>query len=75
MPVWIPPTDEYEGFHRISIDRAIAAGLRSRPLADTVQATLDWYHAWPADKPFKWRGGMEPLREAEVLEAWHAKQG
>lgn len=71
MPVWIPPEEGYEGFHRVDIGKAIAAGLRSRPLAQTVSATLEWYHAWPADKPFPWRGGVSPEREAEVLAAWH----
>ena len=57
--------------HRVSIRRAIDAGLRSRPLAATVRATLDWYHAWPEDKPFRWGGGMPAEREAQVLAAWH----
>jgi 2'-hydroxyisoflavone reductase len=74
LPVWLPPVGETAGFHRFNIDRAIKAGLTSRPLADTVQATLDWYHAWPAGKPFPWRGGMQPEREREVLDAWHEAQ-
>ncbi len=71
MPVWIPPQKGYEGFHRVDVSKAIAAGLRSRPLADTVRATLDWYHAWPAETPFPWRGSLEAKREAEVLAEWH----
>ncbi len=70
MPVWFPPQEGYEGFHRVDIGKAIAAGLQSRPLADTVSATLQWYHAWPDDKPFPWRGGLEPEREAQVLAEW-----
>ncbi len=73
MPVWIPPREGYEGFHRVNITKAIEAGLRSRPLADIVTATLAWYHAWPQDKPFPWRGGLETEREreAQVLAEWH----
>ncbi len=74
MPVWIPPAEGYEGFHTVNIDKAIAAGLTSRPLADTVRDTLTWYHEWPQEKAFPWRGGIEPEREAEVLAAWHASQ-
>ena len=74
MPVWVPPRDDFAGFHAINIGKAIAAGLKSRPLADTARATLDWYHAWPQDQPFRWRGGMEPEREAEVLAAWHTRE-
>ena len=73
MPVWIPPREGYEGFHRANIDKAIRAGLRSRPLADTVRDTLAWYHAWPPDTPFPWRGGITAEREAEVLAAWHQR--
>ncbi|MHC5007450.1 MAG: NAD-dependent epimerase/dehydratase family protein [Planctomycetota bacterium] len=73
MPVWIPPREGYEGFHRVNIDKAIKAGLLSRPLAETVRDTLTWYHAWPLDTPFPWRGGITAEREAEVLAAWHAR--
>jgi len=75
MPVWIPSRGESAGMHHMSVAKAVAAGLTSRPLADTVQATLDWYHAWPEDKPFRWRGGIAAEREAEVLKAWHAQHG
>ena len=73
MPVWVPPREGYEGFHRIDIGKAIAAGLRSRPLADTVRATLRWYHAWPRDRPFPWRGSIKADREAEILAEWHKR--
>ncbi|MCP3903786.1 MAG: NAD-dependent epimerase/dehydratase family protein [Planctomycetes bacterium] len=75
VPVWVPPRGESGGMHRISVAKAVAAGLTSRSLADTVRATLDWYHAWPADTPFRWRGGVSAEREAEVLAAWHAAHG
>ena len=71
MPLWIPPLEGYEGFHRVNITKAIEAGLWSRPLADIVTATLAWYHAWPQDRPFPWRGGVEAEREAQVLAEWH----
>ncbi|MHC4128736.1 MAG: NAD-dependent epimerase/dehydratase family protein [Planctomycetota bacterium] len=73
MPLWIPPRQGYEGFHRVNIDKAIEAGLRFRPLAETVRDTLEWYHAWPPEKPFPWRGGISAEREAEVLAAWHGR--
>jgi len=73
MPVWVPPQDGMEGFHTVNVNKAIAAGLRSRPLAETVTATLEWYHAWPGDRPFPWRGGLEAEREAQVLAEWHGR--
>jgi 2'-hydroxyisoflavone reductase len=43
FPIWIAPRGEYAGFHRWHHERAIAAGLRYRPIRDTVRALLAWY--------------------------------
>ena len=43
MPVWIPANPETAGFHTRDLTRAIAAGLRTRPLSDSVRDTLDWF--------------------------------
>jgi hypothetical protein len=43
FPIWVPPTGKFEGFHRWNNDRAEAAGLRFRPIADTVKSLLAWY--------------------------------
>jgi len=74
LPLWIPETNaEMAGFLRVSSDKAIAAGLTFRPLADTVQDTLDWDRSRPADTEY--RAGMKPEREAELLAAWRARTG
>lgn len=73
MPLWIPPVGEYAGFHLVDCSKAIAAGYTSRPLAETVADTLEWYNAWPEDKPFPWRGGIPAEKEAEILAKWHAR--
>jgi 2'-hydroxyisoflavone reductase len=43
FPIWVPPTGKFAGFHRWNNDRAEAAGLVFRPIADTVKAILAWY--------------------------------
>jgi len=43
FPIWVPPTGKFAGFHRWNNDRAEAAGLTFRPIADTVKATLAWF--------------------------------
>lgn len=73
LTVWIPPQDEYAGFHRINIDRAIAAGLTSRPLAQIVRDTIEWWKSLPASRRQNPRAGLGPEREATVLAAWHAR--
>jgi 2'-hydroxyisoflavone reductase len=74
MPVWIPAEGEYAGFGRISTERAQRAGLRTRPLEDTVADTLAWWRAQPEARRAEPKAGLSPSREAEVLAAWHARR-
>ena len=41
LPLWVPG-DEWAGFMRAGIRRALAAGLGFRPLEETVRDTLAW---------------------------------
>jgi len=43
FPIWTAPVDKFAGFHRWNNDRAEAAGLKFRPMSDTVKALLAWY--------------------------------
>ncbi|TAH38008.1 MAG: NAD-dependent epimerase/dehydratase family protein [Planctomycetota bacterium] len=45
FPIWVPPTGEYAGFHQWSNDRAKKAGLRFRPVRDTIEGLLAWFPA------------------------------
>lgn len=64
LPMWLPPTDPgMRGFFQVDASRAAAAGLRTRPLADTVRDTLDWARARGADEL---RAGLGREREAEL---------
>src|SRR5690606_38302531 len=74
MPAWIPATGDYAGFGQISSARAHAAGLRTRPLEETVADTLAFWRALPDERRTKPKAGLSPEREAEVLAAWHARQ-
>jgi 2'-hydroxyisoflavone reductase len=76
MPVWIPAVDEYAGFHLASTERAVAAGLKFRPLADTARDTVAWHdETRPAGYEFGGqRSGISREREADVLTAWHGRQ-
>lgn len=74
MPAWLPSTGETAGFATINSRKAIEKGLTFRPIADTVQATMEWFTSLPKDRQEKLRAGISPQREAEVLAALH-KQG
>ncbi len=69
MPVWIPPARS-PGFATRNVEKAIAAGLTFRPMADTARATLDWYDTQSDDRKAQLRAGLAPEREREVLAAW-----
>jgi 2'-hydroxyisoflavone reductase len=68
MPVWVPDSEEYQGFSRVNVSKAINDGLKFRPLVETVRDTLAWAKTRPADH--KWRAGLIAEREAQVLAAW-----
>lgn len=66
LPLWIPESDaSTTGFLRANVSKAISAGLTFRPLTETVQDTLAWDTARPADR--EWRAGLKPERERQLL--------
>jgi 2'-hydroxyisoflavone reductase len=69
LPLWIPR----DGRSVVDCKKAIAAGMRFRPIADTVRDTLQWAATERGDKPFA-RTGLPAARERELLAAWHARQ-
>ncbi|MBN1582719.1 MAG: NAD-dependent epimerase/dehydratase family protein, partial [Anaerolineae bacterium] len=71
MPLWIPESELIApGFFTYSNRKAVADGLRFRPLEDTVKVTLDWLTTRPGGH--EWRAGMERERELKLLEEWRA---
>ena len=67
MPVWLPPAGEYAAFMRVSSERAVVSGLRTRPLADTVADTLAWWQSLPPAQQAFTLAGLRPEREAQLL--------
>jgi len=71
MPLWLPEEDapQLRGFMFVNCDRAIAAGLRIRPMSDTIADTLGWVRSDLQDQPLK--AGIDPEREQTLLRKWH----
>lgn len=67
LPVALPDDAEHQGFMRTDVRRALAAGLRPRPLGQTVADTLAWWRALPPAQQVFDKAGLAPEREAEVL--------
>ncbi|MFI6651755.1 NAD-dependent epimerase/dehydratase family protein [Streptomyces sp. NPDC050529] len=70
LPVWLPPGELYDTLHQGDVSRAYGAGLRCRPVDETVADTWAWLcelgGAAPqrADRPLT---GLDPATEAKLL--------
>lgn len=70
LPIWVPPTGEYAGLHDGDVSAAHAAGLRCRPVAETVTDTWRWWQAESERLPVGGHElGLDADREREIL-AW-----
>jgi 2'-hydroxyisoflavone reductase len=63
LPLWLPK--DRQDFGRVSHRRALAAGLRFRPLAETLADTLAWARKELAGRPQ--RAGLTAEREQALL--------
>ena len=64
LPLWIV-SPEYSAMHRTDVSKAKRAGLRFRPLAETISDTLAWDAA--RETPRAEGVGLAPERERELL--------
>jgi 2'-hydroxyisoflavone reductase len=74
MPLWVYPGPETRGFSAWSNEKARAAGLTFRPLADTARDTLVWWKEGPG-KERELNTGLAPEKEENILREWHARTG
>ena len=64
LPLWLPDPDS-AGMHATDVSRAVAAGLRFRPLEETIRGA--------AEAPAVDGVGLTPEREAALLAAWRRR--
>lgn len=73
LPVWVPPeSDMHDALHGADMSRAVAAGLRCRPVAETVADTWRWLRdigGTAPQRPDRPTVGLDPEVEAKVLAA------
>ncbi|BAL89394.1 putative NAD-dependent epimerase/dehydratase [Actinoplanes missouriensis 431] len=70
LPIWLPPGPLYAFMHRGDVSRATAAGLRCRPVRDTVADTWSWLADLPGPAPLRTDRppvGLSPEAEATLL--------
>ncbi|MFE9834403.1 NAD-dependent epimerase/dehydratase family protein [Streptomyces sp. NPDC005551] len=71
LPVWVPPgSGLHDALHGADVSRALGAGLRVRPVEETVADTWSWLRSLGgvapqrSDRPVV---GLDPAVEAKVL--------
>jgi 2'-hydroxyisoflavone reductase len=71
MPMWLPErtSTTHVGILRMDVRRAVASGLRFRPLLDTARDVLAW-ERMRGEHP--WRAGLAREKERALLEGWWA---
>ncbi|MFF3760552.1 NAD-dependent epimerase/dehydratase family protein [Streptomyces sp. NPDC002185] len=72
LPVWLPPGELYDALHTADVSRAVAAGLRCRPVDETAADTWAWLESLGGvapQRPDRPGVGLTPEREAEVRAA------
>jgi 2'-hydroxyisoflavone reductase len=75
LPIWLPLGHEYEGLHGADVERAHAAGLRCRPIRETVVDTWAWMRSLDQPRPRKAglpAPGVDPSAERAALALAHA---
>lgn len=71
LPLWPAPVPDMAAVYGVQTERALAAGLRIRPLVETVTDTWSWLSG-PGGELDGWRSelrvtGLEPRSERDIL--------
>ncbi|MEV6302104.1 NAD-dependent epimerase/dehydratase family protein [Actinoplanes sp. NPDC051861] len=70
LPIWLPPGADHDFMHRGDVSRALGAGLRCRPVRETVADTWAWLSSLPGRAPQRTDRpvvGLDPALEEKVL--------
>jgi 2'-hydroxyisoflavone reductase len=67
LPLWLYDA-KYRGMLSVDASPAFAAGLRLRPLEETVRDTVAWTRS--GDAPTEFPAGLDHEKEQAVLDAW-----
>ncbi|MFD4551703.1 NAD-dependent epimerase/dehydratase family protein [Streptomyces sp. NPDC058466] len=73
LPVWVPAgSDLHDALHSADVSLAVGAGLRCRPVLETVADTWDWLQTLGGvapQRPDRPAVGLDPVVEAKLLGA------
>lgn len=66
LPMWTP--EKWRGIFEVNCSRAIDAGLKFRPVKETISNTLAWHATRPAG--YEMKVGLKPDKEKILLDKW-----
>jgi 2'-hydroxyisoflavone reductase len=72
LPPWSPTKGDTAAASLTPVTRALASGLRCRPLGETVRDTLLWFQSLPPERQAKLRAGLDAAKEQRTLREWHS---
>ncbi|MFI0350508.1 NAD-dependent epimerase/dehydratase family protein [Actinomadura sp. 9N407] len=70
LPIWLPPGDVHGTIHQSDVSKALEAGLRCRPVIETVADTWAWMRSIggaPPQRPDRPVVGLDPQVEASLI--------
>ena len=70
LPIWMPPGQGHDYLHRGDVAKVLGAGLRVRPVGETVADTWAWLRSLPGPAPLRADRppvGLSPEQEAKGL--------
>jgi 2'-hydroxyisoflavone reductase len=72
LPLWLGNDPDEAGLMQMNVQKALEAGLKIRPLEQTVHDTLAWVQTRGSDH--EWKSGLIMKRETELLELFEANK-
>lgn len=70
IPIWSPPEGEYAAIALVNGERAVLAGLQTRPVRETARDTLEWWRSLPNARRAAPNAGLSDDREATLIQLW-----
>jgi 2'-hydroxyisoflavone reductase len=71
LPLWLYD-EQYRSMLSVDAAPAFAAGLRTRPVEETIRDTLAW--AQSPEAPVEFPAGLDRVKEQAVLDEWLSKE-
>lgn len=71
LPLWLSKQRNMPGFFNINVQKATAAGLTTRPIADTITSILEWDAEHAHIRP---QTSLNHEKEQYLLQAWQVEQ-